>query len=364
MLLVGDHDGFAAALRDALAAHGYRSSRAASGGGAVVALKDALARGSRSGRAWTAVVVVLSVISLSGCGSDEAPLPPRSLRIATGNAGGVYAAYGEGLAGIVNRRLPRLRASVLHTDGSVANLRRLATGRAEVAFTLADSAADALRGAGRFSERVSIAAVARLYDNYVQLIVGRDAKIGRVEDLAGRDISIGAPGSGTALIAQRVLKLAHLVGAQAPRRRTLDVDRSAAALASGQIAAFFWSGGLPTPAIERLARNVPIKLLDMGGVGSQLNRRYGDLYTQTRIPRTAYGRAGAVRTVSVANFLVVRRDLDDETAYRLTRLLFERHDELKRAHPEAARLNARAAIATSPVALHRGARRWYQQARR
>ena len=276
----------------------------------------------------------------------------------------MYAAYGKGLAGIVNDHSPRLRARVLRTDGSVSNLRRLAAGQAEVAFTLADSAAEALRGTGHFSRRVPIAAVARLYDNYVQLIVRDGSRMDRVEHLAGRKISIGAPGSGTSVIAERVLRLAHLRGSRAPRRRALDVDRSAAALASGEIDAFFWSGGLPTPAIDRLRRAVPIKLIDMGGVAARLNREYGDLYTQTRIPKTAYGPAGAVTTVSVANFLVVRSDLDDETAYRLTRVLFERREELEAAHQEAKRLNSRAAIATYPLMLHRGAKRWYQDERR
>jgi TRAP-type uncharacterized transport system substrate-binding protein len=76
-----------------------------------------------------------------------------------------------------------------------------------------------------------------------------------------------------------------------------------------------------------------------------------------------YGLASAVTTVSVPNYLVVRRDFDAETAYRLTRLLF-RCPEIQRAHPEAARLDIRAAIATYPLDLHPGAARWYREAHR
>ena len=310
------------------------------------------------------LVVVASLAALAGCGSDaEEPLDRRELRIATGNPSGVYASYGAGLARAIERHIPRLRATVAHTDGSIENLRRLQAGDVQVAFSLADSAADARTGRGRFTEPVPVRALARLYDNYVQVIVRDGSAIRTPGDLAGQRVSLGAPGSGTALIAERVLAVSGLEGARAPRRRAMDIAASARALAAGEIDAFFWSGGLPTQAITDLQRRLPIRLLELRGVARKLRGRYphSDVYTQARVPRSAYGLRSAVTTVSVPNLLVVRRDLDEETAYRITRLLLQRPAELRRSHPEAQRLNARAALATYPVALHRGAARWYER---
>lgn len=290
-------------------------------------------------------------------------MPAAHVRIATGVRGGVYRVYGTALAAAINKHVRSLRAVALTTDGSVDNLQRLGVRRAEVAFTLADAAGTAIAGKRPFSRPVRIASLARLYDDYVQIIARGDSDLEQMTDLAGKRISIGAPRSGTALTARRILKLPQLKlrGARAPHVTSLPLEASAAALAARRIEAFFWSGGLPTDAIVKLRRKVKIKLIGLpAGIAAWLNP---DLYTETQIPQYVYGRGGAVRTVAAANLLVVRRDLPAELAFRLTRLLFEHQRELERAHPEAKRLNLRAATATFPLRLHPGAARWYRQER-
>lgn len=311
------------------------------------------------------LALVTAVALGTACGGDASrSLPRRSLGVAAGNPGGVYFAYGGGLARSVERHLEPMRARVLRTDGSVANLRLVAAGRADLGFAIADAAADAVAGRGRFAEPLDLVALARLYDNYVQVFVrARDGRKS-LTALAGRRVSVGSPGSGTRLVADRILASAGLRGARAVRRLPLDLEASANALAEGRIDAFFWSGGLPTEAITRLRRRTRIALLDLTGVAAVLRRSYGDVYSETRVPRNVYGLPRAVTSVSVPNLLVVRSDLDPEIAYRVTRLLFEHRDELEAAHPEATRLSLRAAIATFPLSLHPGAARWYRQARR
>lgn len=233
-----------------------------------------------------------------------------------------------------------------------------------MAFTTADAAADAAGGTGRFSRPLPIAALARLYDDYVQIVVPADSRTRSVAQLAGRRVSVGPARSGTGLVAERILDLAGLSSPRALRRVRLDVSASADALAAGRIDALFWSGGLPTRAISELRRSTPVRLVGLGDLAAQLRERHGDLYTQTVVPRAAYGLPGAVRSVSVPNYLVVRRNFDAEAAYRLTRALFRRQADLERSHPEAARLNPRAAIATYPLELHPGAVRWFREAER
>jgi TRAP transporter TAXI family solute receptor len=306
----------------------------------------------------------IALAALAGCSSqDEQPIAARELEIATGNQLGVFDAYGEGLAVAIERHVPHLTATTRRTDGSVQNLRRLASGDAQLAFTLADSAADAHTGRGRFPEPVAIRALARLYDNYVQVIVRAETDIERLSDLGGRRhrLSLGAERSGTAVIAERVLAVSGLEGARSPRRLYLDLEESAQALRAGEIDAFFWSGGLPTEAITELLKTVPIRLLGLRGVAAKLRERHrhSEVYTQARVPRRVYDLPAAVTTVSVPNLLVVREDLPEETAYRITRLLFERREELGAVHDEARKLNERSGRATFPIPLHRGASRWY-----
>ena len=84
------------------------------------------------------------------------------------------------------------------TDASVENVRLVASGRAELGFSLADTAADAVRGTGTFDRPRRVVALARTYDSFVQLVVRADGGIRDLRDLRGRRVGLGAPGSGTA----------------------------------------------------------------------------------------------------------------------------------------------------------------------
>ncbi|MEV6394645.1 TAXI family TRAP transporter solute-binding subunit [Streptomyces sp. NPDC051907] len=308
-----------------------------------------------------AVALALVLLPTACTGSDTPNRPSGEIRVATGNPGGVYAEYGAGYADVISRRLPDASARVLHTGGSVDNLRQVDTGRAQAGFTLADAAADAVAGRAPFSRPLHVTALAALYDNYVQLVVRADSPVRSTKALRGLRVSVGAEGSGTALIAERILKVSGLSPEKDLTSLRLDVRESATALAADRIDAFFWSGGLPTGAITDLRRSTEIRLVDLGDVVGELTRSYGELYTETTVPAVVYGARSAVTTVSVPNFLVVRRDMPDSEAYWLTRLLFEGQSKLIRAHPEARRLDRRTAIATHPLELHPGAARWYRE---
>jgi TRAP transporter TAXI family solute receptor len=325
---------------------------------------------------WRAAVAAVLLTAVTACGGGDDAVPGGPLRIATGQVGGVYHAYGGGIRTAVNAELPQLRVEVLATDASAENLRLLDARRTELAFTLADTAADAVEGTGPFTDPIDMVALARLYDNYVQLVVPAASPVRTLADLRGALVSTGAAGSGTDLVADRLFEVAELrqVAAPAPggalrrnsdvRTVNLGIEESAAGLRAGTLDAFFFFGGIPTPAVAELARAEPVRVLPLGEWVPKLAARFGGLYTEAVIPASPYGLDAPVRTVSVPNYLVARRDMDAELAYRLTRLLFTRTADLARAHPEGRRLSARTAISTYPLDLHPGAERWYRQARR
>lgn len=332
----------------------------------------------RSVRSRVAAALVLAAAAATGaCGeAEDEPLPARDLTIAGGNRGGVYFQYGRGIKRAVDAHLSRLRGRVLETSGSVENLRHLRDGAADVAFTRADSALDEL-GTDPSAGRVPIVALAKLYDSYVQVVVLADSRIARLADLRRRcdgrcRVAVGPAGSGTRLVAERLLTAAGLSGAGAIRRdRRLDIDEAMGALAGGRVDAVVWAGGLPTPAIEQLNERTDVRLVDLGSVAGQLRRERPDVYTRTRIPDSVYrsGHAadtaipGSVGTVSVANYLAVRADLPQEIAFRLTALLFEHRRELvSHGHEEAQYLDRRTATDVYPLELHPGAVRYYREA--
>ncbi|MBT2213122.1 TAXI family TRAP transporter solute-binding subunit [Actinomadura sp. NEAU-AAG7] len=285
----------------------------------------------------------------AGCGGRSGPR--ARLRLATGEAGGAYEVLGQRFAAELRRG--GLDARVLRTAASVENLAMLAGGRAELGFALADSADRAV-----LAERLPVAALARMYMNYVHLVVPAGSPVRSPADLAGRRVSVGAALSGTAVSAGRVLDAARL------RRpavvSTLGLDASARALRAGRVAAFFWSGGVSTPALAAFARTTPIRLLPLDGLVAPLRRAYGPVYEHAAVPAGEYGGAGPVPTVGTPSYLVCGASLPGDVAFTATRILFASRDRLEAPDAPGGRLDRRYAIGTGAVPLHPGAARYYR----
>jgi uncharacterized protein len=310
------------------------------------------------------VFLLLSLASV-GCGNDASRPSSRFLSIATGGSGGVYYPYGGGLAKVLNDGLPDVRATAEVTAASVDNLKLIRDARADIAFTLADTLADAVAGRGAFDGRpVPAVSLAVLYSNYTQIVTLASSGIRRVADLRGRTLSTGSPGSGTEVTAIRLLAAAGIDPEHDVRRQGLGVSESADALKDGKIDAFFWSGGLPTAAIQDLSHTpgITIRMVPSADLIPALRRDHGDLYFELQMPPGAYpGVDAAVPVVGVANVLVVNRAMPDALAYDITRLLFERQQELASIHPEARNLSLATAVKGSPAPFHPGAARWYRE---
>jgi TRAP transporter TAXI family solute receptor len=305
-------------------------------------------------------VVDRVVSGLPGHGPD---VPPGTVEIATGSTQGVYYRYGTALAAVVSADLPGVHARVRGTQGSVENLRRVAGGQSTVAFAAADAAADAVTGRAPFTAPLPVRAVARVYDDYFHLVVRADSPVRTAADLRGHRVSVGQAGSGTELIARRVLAVLRLDPERDLSAAYLGIDDSVAALRAGRIDAFFWSGGLPTAGVVALARELPVRLVALGDLVPRL-RRYSRTYRAATVPADTYPGVPEVLTLAVPNYLVTRADTDPNLVYQLTRLLFAARDRIAGTVSLAGVLDARAAIETSPVALHPGAVRYYRDTKR
>lgn len=308
---------------------------------------------------------LLALPLLAGCVGDEGAgdpwegQRPDTLTVATGGSTGIYHAYGVGLAEVLRERYD-VPVEVAETGGSVENLESLEDGTAQVAFSAADAARDAVAGKGEFTEPLEVRALARVYDDFVHLVVPANSTIRQLSDLRGKLVSVGAPRSGTALIAHRVLAAAD-VPEDDLTAVSLGLDGSIASLAAGEIDAFFWSGGLRTPGLTTLADDVPVRLVPLGDVVEEVRSMYGSGYRHGIVPEGMYGSVRAVDTLAVPNFLMVRSDMPDAEARTLVSTLFDARAQIAAQVPSAANLDRVRAIFTDPVELHPGALRYYRE---
>lgn len=309
------------------------------------------------------------VFVLAGCAT--APNPRANLWhdgrlfIATGNTTGVFYQLGGGYADIITRNLPGYEVRAEPTGASGDNIARVASGDMDIALTLADTAADAVAGRAAFNGAPqAIRALARIYRSYVHVIVRTDARIRSVAEMRGKPVSTGSPNSGTEVIARRMLEAAGLNPDADVARKALSLPETVRAMRTGEIAAFFFSAGLPTPGITDLltGSGSQFTFLPVDNLLPALTARYGAVYTPAMLPKTAYAAALDIPTIAVPNLVVVSAGMPDQLAYDLTRLLFEHQPELARVHPEGGNFDRAGALLTDPVPLHPGARHYYETA--
>ncbi|MEU8031551.1 TAXI family TRAP transporter solute-binding subunit [Streptomyces sp. NPDC049099] len=290
--------------------------------------------------------------------------PSGTIVFSTGTPRGVYQEYGERLRAEFAKDMPDLKVKLLNSAGSQENVQRVATGEADFTIAAADAVEAYQLGRGRGAGRLR--GVARLYDDYVHLVVRSDSDIRGIADLRHKRVSIGLPDSGVRLIAERVLKAAGID----PRKDVVPaadgIDTGPDRLAHQKIDAFFWSGGLPTKGLVTLAKESAFKFVPIeGDLVTKLHdegqaARY---YRATNIPESAYPTAqqgSEVPTIAVSNLLMTRTDVDPRLTEWVTRTVIKSRDGIG-AHVHSAQLvDLRTAIYTDPLPLQEGARRYYR----
>jgi TRAP transporter TAXI family solute receptor len=229
--------------------------------------------------------------------------PGGRLRLAAGDPGGLYLAFAEILAKQMHTRYPGITVDVLPTEGTVENLARLRSGDVDLGLALADVAErDRADGAAGTAPQ----AVARVYENYLQVIVRESAAAKQLSDLAGMRVSIGPAGSGAAATSEVLFEGAGLRGrVEMLNYRLRD---GLARLADGSVDALVWSGGVPTPAIAELDDKLPLRMLDIGPIAAPMSRIAGYPYVVRRVPTGGYVPPG-IRSIGVPDLLLCRQDI-------------------------------------------------------
>ena len=315
------------------------------------------------------LVIVLAGTASAGCGGRQDTAGTDAggdvtcevandtrIGIATGNATGVYFALGNAYAEQLGAAGGKVKATASETGASVQNIQQLVAGTFGLAFSLADTAADAVNGTGSFTAKQPVAAIARIHTNYTQVIVRKDAGITDVAGMRGKRVSTGSPKSGTEVIANRILTAAGLDPAKDVGAQKLDLTKTVDGMKEGSVDAMFWSGGLPTPGVTDLLTTSgdEVQFLDVTPLLADL-QKINPVYEAGAIPAATYKTPAEVRTIVVPNVLLVREDLDANVACVLTRTLFDRKPQLEQASAAAEEISLDNARRTEPVPLHRGA---------
>ena len=330
----------------------------------------------------TALLVLAGFAGLAAGGWLAAgasnPIPGRiSFQIATGSSAGTFFPVGQVIAGLISHPpgVDRCDAapvcgpnglviSVRTTQGALDNVVQVNEGDAESGFAQADVVAAAMRGTAPFKARVShVRVIASLFDEDVHLVVASKSKINGVADLRGKRVSLGSAGSGIELTLREVLSA---YGLSEKSVKLVQSDDNASQLQAGKIDAFFAVGGAPLSGLADQFAQGQVRLAPIDGAGRDRLVKMFPSLKAVSLPANIYAGQRATQTVATRALWIVRDSVPDDLVYGITRALFQpaNRQALTDSHPAAGQISLADAAVNLPAALHPGAARYYQSARR
>ncbi|ASS90572.1 TAXI family TRAP transporter solute-binding subunit [Aeribacillus pallidus] len=284
----------------------------------------------------------------------------KTLSILTGGTGGTYYPLGGSMAQIISEETD-FNANAQSSGASAENMQALKNGEADIAFSQTDIAAYALNGELMFKDNKvdNVKAIGTLYPETVQIITTKDSGILSVEDLKGKSVSVGAPGSGVNANAQQILEI-HGLSFDDIKAQSLSFDESTDSIQSGSIDAAFITAGIPTAAVESLSAQKEIRVIPIADDKiKQLIEKY-PYYAEDTVPKGTYKIPEDVKTVAVKAMLVVRGELDEDAVYNITKAIFENTNKI--THAKGKLIKAETALdGIGDLPLHPGAEKYFSE---
>ncbi len=305
------------------------------------------------------VLALTLALTLAACGGSGSA---SKMTMGTGGTAGTYYAFG-GVLGQYIKNNAGIDVTAVSTDGSKANIQSIASGDYQLGLVQSDVMSYAWEGSRSFESdgKVdSFRVVAGLYAEAVQLIT-MDPSIQSVADLAGKSVSIGAPGSGVYFNAIDVLAAAGLTENDI-KAQYQSFDDSTDALKDGKIDAAFIVAGAPTAAITELCTTNDAFLVPIDGDIAAKLMADCPFYTTYSIPAGTYaGQDADLATVTVKATLIVSANASEDDVYNLTKAIFDHTDAIAAENGKGAELTLENATSGMTAPFHAGAAKYFAE---
>ncbi|MDC7222845.1 MAG: TAXI family TRAP transporter solute-binding subunit [Spirochaetales bacterium] len=316
------------------------------------------------------LLLALAAVTLSfaGCSKEEGGPSRTFVTIGTGGVTGVYYPTGGAISKMVNKNFDEygIKATVESTGGSVFNVNAIMAGDLEFGIVQSDRQFQAYNGTADWSDagaQDKLRAVFSIHPESVTLLAADDSDIETFEDLKGKVVNIGNPGSGQRGNATDALEAYGIDPDSDISAEGLKAAEAAKMLQDGRIDAYFYTVGHPNGSFKeatsgaRKAHFVAIDKID------SLLEKYS-YYAPSYVPVSEYPNASNtenVATFGVKATLCTSADVSDEVVYAITKEVFENLDEFKTLHPAFAVLTKESMLEGLSAPLHPGALKYYEE---
>ena len=326
-----------------------------------------------------ASLLTLAGFAIANFGTAQTTAQHIPFVIATGSTGGTYFPVGQAIAGIVSHPPGVARcdapgacgpaglvASVRSSEGSIANIRDVETGRADAGLAQSNIVAEAVAGKGDFRRDGAarhVRMIADLFPEDVHLIAATRARIRRVNDLRGKRVVIGARESGTVSTTREILA-AYRLGEHDMHAIYAPPEVAATRLQKGEVDAVFFVGGAPIEFVRSLLSGGKATLVPIEGPARRRLVAEDKGLSAEKIAADQYpGLHKPLETVGVHAVLIVNDSASPDIVYGMTRALFNPANRglLDEAHPVARFIRLENATKDVAAPLHPAAARFYRE---
>jgi uncharacterized protein len=301
-------------------------------------------------------------------GAAPAAAQQQFVTIGTGGVTGVYYAAGGAICRLLNkdRKSHGLRCSVESTGGSVFNVNAMKSGELDLGMVQSDVQYLALKGEKQFKDAGAwgdMRAVFSVHPEPFTMVTRKEIDAKRFDDLKGKRVNVGNPGSGTRASMEQLLAAMGWQMSAFSLAAELKPDEHGPALCDNKIDAFFYAVGHPSANIQDPTTVCGARIMPLEG--PVVDKLVADhpYYAKVQIPGRLYNNnPDPIPTYGVLATLVSTSKVADETIYQVVKAVFENFDEFKRLHPAFAALEPKDMVTNGLSApLHNGAAKYFKE---
>ncbi|MFL1455498.1 TAXI family TRAP transporter solute-binding subunit [Marinobacter sp. GN3S48] len=317
----------------------------------------------------SSVLALAAAVSLGAASSAVSAQEQQFVTIGTGGVTGVYYPAGGAICRLVNmdRKEHGIRCSVESTGGSVYNLNAIREGELDLAVAQSDWQYHAFNGTSEFEDagkNEKLRAVFSLHPEPFTVVASKGSGIKTFEDLEGKRVSIGNPGSGQRATAEVLMEEMGWTQDKFSLAAEIKAAEQSQALCDGNIDAFFYTVGHPSGAIKEATTSCDSVIVSVDNDATNKLIDDNPYYRKAVIPGGMYrGSDDDVTTFGVAATFVSSTDVPNDVVYAVVKAVFENFDSFKRLHPAFGVLNKEEMVSDALSApLHPGAEKYYKEA--
>ena len=305
--------------------------------------------------------IALVSAACGGSGGDQPKAAaPKNISIIAGSSGAAWYVVGGALSNVISKYVDGVSATV-EPGGGAENIIRVSKGEVTLGMTMSDNLFYAQKGEREYKQKFdNIRVVISGHDNPMKLMTRSDSGIKTLQDLKGKKIGMGHPGSSQALAANSMMISCGLVPNQDFTALWLTPAEIAEALQSKTIDAGFNFTADPSGAMTDLAATVPIRFIEMDVEKILKEHPY---WYKTSLPANTYrGVDKAYVTVGANVILTAREDTDANLIYEVTKALLTHPREIAESHKAGAEWITANVSRGVTVDFHEGAKRYFKEA--